>query len=125
MLRELLDVTSYIARNLPDAQGRDLLNEIRKKEANLPAPTPQTDLWAEFVERVRKVAAFTGAYLGHATGTFYSRKLVIEFGAGDEDFTDLVDNAKNRMLFKKILLEMGFDEKSEIVFKTASVQPQI
>jgi hypothetical protein len=117
MLRELLEITGYIARNLPDSQSRDLISEIRRKEPNAFLEEKNTSLWEQFIEKIGKVSAFTKGYLSEATGEFYPKNLIITFNPGEEDRALLVDNARNRALFQKVSAELGLGDNYEIVIK--------
>jgi hypothetical protein len=116
MLRELLETTSYIARNIPDSRQKDFVSEVRGLESSVSG----TELWDQILERVKKISPFTGSYLDDASGSFSNKTLTITFPPGDEDRSALVDNERNIKLLQRILSELRLGDGFKVVFKTAS-----
>jgi hypothetical protein len=98
MLRELLELTGYIERNIPESHGLRIQTE----------PTPEmTDLWHKLLDRVGRVSPFTRSYLLEAIGSKFSdNKLTILFPP-DFEGIELVKNARNMKLLQKHISELG------------------
>ena len=111
MLRELLETTSYIARNVPDSRQQDLLNEMRQRQ--LPSveqlPDPENDFWKKFIEAMGKTSPFTKAYLQEAKGMLANGKLTIVFPHEFKDYAEFVNNSRTMKNIGKVLSELGHD----------------
>lgn len=110
MLRELLETTRYIARNIPDA--RQVSGSAEQSRGQSPE-----GFWPEFLERIAKSSPFARSYLSEGNGYVENGTLNILFDREFEDHIGLVDNARNRGLFERVLMEMGFPKPTSIVIK--------
>lgn len=118
MLRELLETTSYIARNIPDSRQQDLLGEVRRRELSLTEPLSENDFWAKFVEMVGKTSPFARQYLLEAKGRFSDGILTIVFPHEFKDHCGLLTNDRNFKIFQKVLSELGYGEGCKFVVTT-------
>jgi hypothetical protein len=118
MLRELLETTNYIARNIPDSRQQDLLSEVRRRESAPNEALSENDFWAKFVERVGKTSPFTRQYLLDATGRFSDGTLIIVFPPEFKDHVELLKNDRNFKLFQKVLSELGCGDGCKFVITT-------
>lgn len=134
MLRELLELTGHIARQLSKTQATDehLLKKLSdvnqvpasyqdffKKAKTLFGDEPggPKSAWEDLITRIAIASPFTKSFLLEAKGHFYtdSKTLSIRFAPEFEDHIGLVKNTKNINLIKKILAEMGFKDW-EVIF---------
>jgi hypothetical protein len=118
MLRELLETTNYIARNISDSHRQDLLSEVRRRESAAVEALSEDDFWAKFVERVGKASPFTRQYLLDATGRFSNGTLIIVFPPELKDRIELLKNDRNFKLFQKVLSELGCGDGCKFIFTT-------
>ena len=110
MLRELLETTNYIARNLPDSNQVNLVSDVHRFKSSV----PESEFWNEIVERVGKVSPFTRGYLLDGRGSFSNGTLMIVFA--DADILALVKNDRNIKLLQKVLSDLGQGDNCKIVF---------
>lgn len=115
MLRELIETTSYIARNLPETRQNDIFRGMQ----SLNTSTTNNELWSIIRQQVKKVSAFAGTYLEQGEGTLLDKTLTITFAPGENNPCELVNNERNIGLIKKILFELGYGDDIKVVFKTA------
>jgi hypothetical protein len=116
MLRELLEITGYIARSLPVEDGR--------ATATPPPSLPKfpfvtgTELWEKLLEGVGKSSPFTRSYLLEAQGgRLADGTFTIYFHREFEDHVGLVNNARNIALIQKVLSELGSGDNAKIAFR--------
>jgi hypothetical protein len=113
MLRELLDVTSYIARNVRNSDGR----AVSEDSINLPIVTGG-ELWKTILEKVGKISPFARTYLLEAQGgRLADGTFVIYFNREFQDIASLVNNAKNVAMLQKILSDLGCGENCKVEFR--------
>lgn len=111
ILDKLLELTSYIARKMPDSSEPEPA-QLKYVNRNL------KDL---ILEQVGKTSAFIKGYLDDSIGmTFANNTLTIFWPAEVEENMMLVDNVRTHTLLKVILAQQGFGHDSSIVFRTAS-----
>jgi hypothetical protein len=115
MLRELLETTNYIARNIPDSRQQDLLSEVRRQESSLTETLPENDFWHQIIKKVGKTSPFTRTYLLSATGSFSDGTLTIVFPSEFEDHAALLSNDRNIKLLQKVLSELGYGNGCKVV----------
>jgi len=87
--------------------------ELRDQPAPVPVAAPPNlnldELWANLVEAVSKVSAFTRTYLSQAHPvSFVKHVLTIGFPPEVEDHIALVDNPRNNTLLQTKLSEFGY-----------------
>lgn len=118
MLRELLETTSYIARNIPDARQNDLTDLLRFGNQTSP-PGPALlggEFWEQILENVGKKSTFTKSYLREGMGRFANGTLTVTYPHEHEDILNLVENERNIKLLQKVLLDLGYGDGCKIVF---------
>lgn len=113
MLRELLELTSYIAKQIPKSEQRSLLEEVR---TIYPDPADQ-EFWKKFTDRAGKASPFVRTYLLESKGSIVNQTLTISFPTDCKDHAELVNNKRNNDLFRRILSEMGYGSDCKIIFK--------
>jgi hypothetical protein len=121
MLRELLETTNYIARNIPDSRQLTLIDELNRignEVIPLESGSSGGGLWEQILERVGKISAFTKGYLREAKGQFSNGTLVITYPREHEEIIGLVNNERNIKLLQKNLLELGCGDGCKITFTT-------
>jgi TIR domain len=118
MLRELLETTSYIAKNIPDTRKLDFPNEPRPDQLT----SKECEFWNQILDKVGKVSPFARGYLADAKGYLSNGTLTIILS--DPEVASLVENERNIKLLQKTLSEMGHGDGCKIVF-TAIPAPRI
>jgi hypothetical protein len=113
MLRELLETTSYIARNMP-VSGESQIRTEKEPQKYLEIG----ETWDDIVDTVGKTSPFTKSYLSNAKGNFSDGTLTITFPHEFADAAALVENARNINLIKKVLSELGYGDNCKVVFIT-------
>ncbi len=118
MLRELLETTSYIARNIPDTRQNEFTGSARfGNELILSKPTlSDVDFWEQILENVGKKSPFTKGYLNEGIGRFANGTLTVTYPHEREDYLVLVNNERNIKLLQKVLTELGYGDGCKIVF---------
>ena len=114
MLNELLETTSYIARNIPELREKQPQSEKRIK-----ASLPLTEgLWKTIVEAVGKVSPFLKAYLLEAVACQLSNGvLTVLFPDDCADHVALVDNSRNAHLMQTVLSDLNISKRCKVVFR--------
>lgn len=108
MLHELLELTTYIARNMPDSREPEIQKE---------PPPDDASLWARTIETVGKTSPFTRSYLlAASSGTFSNNTLTIRYSPEYADHMELVNNNRNIKLIQKVLSELGCGDNCNVVF---------
>lgn len=113
MLHEILEITNYIARNIPGLKERSLQPQQAPKNRN----ESQPDVWAKVVDAVGKISAFARSYLLEAKGEFSDGTLTITFPEEFGEHEPLVNVPRNIALLKKIMANLGLGENCSVTFK--------
>jgi hypothetical protein len=81
------------------------------------------EFWPRFKERVKKSSPFTHTFLSTvACATFSNNTFVIKYGPEHDDYRNLIDNNRNRVMFQGILKELGLGDTVNIVFTSSVLQ---
>jgi hypothetical protein len=120
ILGELLSLTRQIARSVESPPSSHSSTSKGISSDQLP------DLWQELMDRIGKVSPFTRSYLLEASPLSLKGGILTSgFDSHLSDHLELVDNKKNRALFRHILKEMGYDADVQLVALPQPVGRQV
>lgn len=113
MLHEILEVTSYIARNMPESSKRPLEKDAPTEKRTECAD----DFWQQVISKAGQGSPFLKTLLPETRGVFSNGILTIKFPLDFEDHLELLDNDRNIKLLQQVLSELGCGEGCRILFE--------